>query len=144
MPDMDRAAMIWLVYQRLARPEFRERLSATAPDGTRPIIVAMRDDPIRTLIDQVKTVGGASNVVFPALNGIMVVAMEAELGSVSIDTRGGITPELLRDDSTVGVIFERLVLDMASGGPEVNYTFVLKGPNERTEHGEAKVVALAG
>ncbi len=144
MPDMDRAAMTRLVYQRLARPEFRKRLSATAPDGTRPIIVVMRDDPVRTLIDQVRAVGGASNVVLPALNGIMVVAMEAELGSVSADARGGITPELLRDDSTVGVLFERLVLDMASGGPEVNYTFVLEGPNERTEHGEAKVVALAG
>ena len=143
MPDMDRAAMTRLVYQRLANLEFRERLHATAPDGTRPIIVAMREDLIRTLIDQVRTVGGAGNVVFPALNGIVVVAMEAEFGSLSADTRG-ITPALLRDDSTVGVIFERLVLDMTSGGPEVTYTFVLEGPNERTEHGEAKVVALAG
>lgn len=144
MPDMDRAAMTRLVYQRLVNLEFRERLQATAPDGTRPIIVAMREDPIRALIEQVKAAGGSGNVVFPALNGIMVVTMEAELGSVSTDTRGDVTPALLRDDSTVGVLFERLVLDMASMGPEVNYTFVLEGPNARTERGEAKVVALAG
>ena len=29
-------------------------------------------------------------------------------------------------------------------GTEVSYTFVLEGPNERAEHGEAKIVALAG
>ncbi len=50
----------------------------------------------------------------------------------------------LRGDSTVGVIFERLALDVASIGPEVSYEFVLEGSGEHTERGEAKLVALAG
>jgi len=144
---MDRAAMTRLVYQRLADPGFRRLLHATAPDGTRPIIVVMPDDPILGLLHQVRAAGGSGNVVFPALNGVVVLTMEAASDATSTDIEGAegdVTPSPLRSDSTVGVFLERLRLDVAFSGPAVSYEFIVEGTDERTERAEAKVVALAG
>ncbi len=71
----ERAELTQRAYLSLTRPEFRKRLRATAPDGTQPIIVALRDDPIRTLIDRVRGAGGVGNVVFPEGDGLGVLAV---------------------------------------------------------------------
>jgi len=62
----------------------------------------------------------------------------------STDAEGDVTPSPLRGDSTVGLFFERLRLDVSSSGPDVSYTFVVEGTDKSTERAEAKVVALAG
>lgn len=140
MADMDRAATNRFVYQRLARPGFRKRLIAAAPDGARPIIVLMREDPISALVDQVRAVGGAGNVVLPTLNGIVVLAV------TTVDDEfppGDGEAPTLRSDATVGVLFERLTLDGLIGGDTV-HDFAVIRPDNRTERGQAEVVALGG
>ncbi len=62
-------------YLSLTRPGFRKRLRATAPDGTQPIIVALRDDPIRTLIDRVRGAGGVGNVVVEDGDDLSILAV---------------------------------------------------------------------
>lgn len=142
MPDMDRAAITRLVYQRLADPKFQRRLTAIAPDGSRPIIVALLDDQMQALIDKVRAAGGVGNVVVPALNGIVVIATEA----MPLSRRPLKDPaqaQLLRSDCTVGVFVERLWLEAGAGGSAA-YDFAVSGPDESTERGHAQVVALAG
>jgi hypothetical protein len=141
MVDMDREAITKFVYQRLADPGFRDCLSAGAPDDTRPIVVALRGDAVRGLIDQIVAVGGAANVVIPALNGIVVLVLQAEERRGR--KRGEPQAPLLKDDCTVGLLFERLRIDIL-GNRETAYGFVVEGPDRRREQGRAEIVAVAG
>lgn len=141
MPDMDRAELGRLVYRRLTDSGFRTRLKATAPDGTRPIIVTLRTDPVSTLLGHLAAVGGAGNVVVPTLNGVVILAMQA---THDIDPPGrDVAEPLLCDDCTVGVLLERLKLDVTAGQP-VLYHFVVAGPGSRVDRAHAEVVAVAG
>jgi len=139
MASVDRAAITKFVYQRLADPSFRDCLTAKARDGSRPIIVALRDDPVRALLADVAAMGGTANVAIPALNGVVVLAVKPE--PVRHRASGSEPkPEYLTADCTVGVFLERLRLD----GGEATYRFVVRGPDRKTKHGSAEVVALAG
>lgn len=140
MADMDRAATTRFVYERLARPGFRSRLTATAPDGTRPVIVTMREDPLGVLVDQVRTAGGAGNVVLPTLNGVVVLAVTTVEGDGAPD--GGLPA--LRSDCTVGVLLARLGLDGLLPEEGVVHDFTVVGPDSRTERGRAELIALGG
>ena len=140
MPDMDRAATIRFVYRRLLDPVFRQHLRAAAPDGSHPIVVALRDDLIGTLLGQVLALGGVSNVVIPTLNGVVIVAMEAKPGEI---ITGDSAPPRLRSDCTVGVFFERLKMDLLGADAAITYQFAVEGPDSRVERGSAEVVALA-
>jgi len=53
----DRAAITRFMYQRLARPSFRRCLTARAPDGTRPVVVALRDDHVDSLLSKINANG---------------------------------------------------------------------------------------
>jgi len=96
--------------------------------------------PQSALVDQVRAVGGAGNVVLPTLNGIVVLAV------TTIDDEfppGDIEAPTLRSDATVGVLFERLTLDGLAGGAAI-HDFTVTRPDSRTERGQAEVVALGG
>jgi hypothetical protein len=137
---MDRAATTRFVYQRLTDPRFRQHLRAAAPDGSHPVVIALRDDLIGTVIGQVLAHGGLSNVVIPALNGVIIIVMEAE---VEETTTGDCAPPRLRTDCTVGVFFERLKLDVLGADAAIVYQFAFAGPGDHVKHGFAEVVALA-
>ncbi|MDP8930783.1 MAG: hypothetical protein M3O70_20000 [Actinomycetota bacterium] len=129
--------MTRLVYQRLADPVFRRRLTALAPDGTRPIIVALRDDLMRNLVEKLHHAGGAANVVVPALNGFVVVAM---LDDPSNDEPSDSEAQALSADCTVGVLIERLHIDEGTA----RYRLASDSGHPHAQGGRAKVVALAG
>lgn len=74
---MDRAATIRYVYQRLLDPAFRQRLRGINAEGDHPIVVALQDDSIDTVVSQVRALGGVSNVVIPTLNGVLIVTVDA-------------------------------------------------------------------
>ncbi len=75
---MDHAAATRLAYLRLIDPAFRRHLRAVDPEGNHPIIVALRDDSIGSLVDQLLVRGGVSNVVVPSLNGVVIITTEVQ------------------------------------------------------------------
>lgn len=132
MADMDRDSLTEMVYRRLATPGFRQRLTATAPDGSRPVLVATRDELMSSILQRLAAMGGAGNVVVPHLNGLVVLAMEAE------EPAGQVGKEQLTATCTVGVLVERMALTGAG-----TYWFQFPdGPALHSAH--AEVVALAG
>lgn len=78
MANVNRSTLTRYVYQRLAEPDFRQRLTATSPDGSHPIIVALRGDPMAGLLQKLHKAGGAGNVVVPVLNGFVVLAIQSQ------------------------------------------------------------------
>lgn len=144
MPDATRADVMRLVYQRLANPTFRRCLTATAPDGTRPIIVALRDDPMYDLAVRVRRAGGAANVVVPAHNGFIVLEMVVD----SFDSPMDPGAERLAPNCTVGLFIARLHVDATTAN------YVLADANDASHAprqgsdashprgGRARVVAL--
>lgn len=137
MHDVDRATLTETVYRHLASRDFRKRLSATAPDGSRPIIVTLRDDLMRGLLEQLDGAGGAANVVVPAFNGFLVVSMIT--GSLTEYSPDESEVDELTADCTVGVFVERLGIDEGHAW----YRFVVKD-HQRSETGRAGVVAIGG
>jgi hypothetical protein len=135
MADVDRATLRRKVYERLVDPEFRGRLTATAPDGTQPITVALREDHVGALLAEVSALGGAANVVVPALGGFVVLAMTQSHGATGVRRR----TKALTPDCTVGVLVERVKIDDGNA----TYRFVVEGPVEQ-ETGSAELVAIGG
>lgn len=140
MADMTRAELTRRVYSRLRQDEFRSRLAAVSPCGRRPVLIALRDDPVQQLLDQVRDVGGSANVVLPLLNGFIVLLIVAEHRLDDGPPPPGVS--LLRGDCTVGVFYERLRFDASVGGP-TSYGFVLEAETGgASEVGRAELVAL--
>lgn len=133
MLDMDREALTEMVYRRLSNPSFRKRLTARAPDGSHPLVVATRDELVSSVLDRLQSTGGSGNVVAPMLNGLVVLAIHAS----SDDDAGDELPASITTDCTLGVLIERMRLD--GGGL---HRFVVEGPSPSL--GQAEVVALAG
>ncbi len=135
MLDMDRDALTEMVYRRLANPSFRRRLTARAPDGSHPLVIATREELVESMLHRLEVVGGSGNVVVPMLNGLVVLAMDA----VNPEAEDAVdTPCAITTDCTVGVLVERMSLDQ--GGV---YRFVVEG-HAKPRGGHAEVVALAG
>lgn len=141
MADLDRAAATQLVYQRLANPRFRRCLKAVAPDGTKPVAVVLRDDTVSSMFDEVRARGWTCNVAVPALNGLIVIAIDVD-GEGAHDGPP-LRPRKLRADCTVGVFLECLMHDAGTGRQAV-YELEVEGPDCRMERGRAELVALAG
>jgi len=132
MDDVDRSALTQAVFKKLAADkEFRQRLTARNDEGAHPIVVALRDDAMADVLNQVMIHGGAANVIVPYLNGLVGVSM-INGALVSDDD-----PEVdaLDPACTVGVFLERLRMD----GPST-YTF----PGGVRDSGRAELVAVAG
>jgi hypothetical protein len=145
--DLNRAQLTRLVYQHLTDPEFRSRVNAESAAGERPIVVALRDDVLGDLIDRIRHDGGSCNVVYPALNGFVVLAMTVGpatvLPVVDDEAAAVVQGPLLKGDCTLGVLFERLRLDIGAS-QEMTYQVVGDGEAEKVEQGRAEVVALGG
>lgn len=137
MADVDRAELLKAVYRKLADRQFRECLTAQAADGTHPITVALRDDLVVDLLTQITAAGGGSNVVVPALNGFVVIAMFTDTPSVQ-----AADPEAmqLKHDCTVGLLVARVMFDGVDGA---DLTYNLVGPGT-PQRGRAELVALGG
>ncbi len=74
MLDMDRATLTEMVYSLLSDPTFRRRLTATAPDGSHPVVVVTREDSVSSMLTRLDALGGSGNVVVPVLDGLVVLA----------------------------------------------------------------------
>lgn len=137
MPDvalLDRQAIMELAYRKLRDPAWRSRLTAHAPDGSRPIVFALADDPMQKVVKDADNVGGSANVVLPVLNGIAVFTIE---DATPEDLANG-APRIT-EECTVGLFFQRLVAD----GGHATYCLPSAG-NEHSDSGRAELVALAG
>jgi hypothetical protein len=130
--DVDlRERVTRLVYDNLSDRAFRQCLTATAEDGSRPIIVVLPADPMLELVRKVEAAGGAGNIVMPKANGFVVVAVERDAQD---DKDAG----LLTPDCTAGVFVARVLADGAGN----SYRFAVEGPGERRGTGRAELVAL--
>lgn len=139
MRDVDRDSITRFVYSKLTDADFRGRLRALAPDGSRPLTIALRSDQVRLVLDDVLAKGGASNVVVPALNGIVVAAMQLDGGAPhQVDLRSALVA-----DCTMGVLLARMSFDPGSGG-SATYMFMYPRADAQQGSGQAEVVALAG
>lgn len=135
MPDMDRAEVTRFVYDKLADPQFRDRLTAVGPDGDHPIVIAMRDDLMSQVIRDVDAVGRSANVIVPILNGLMAFTMTgwADADGAGADAKN---PHDVTALCTVGVFIARIAED----GP-ASYRF---HGDDHVEAGTAELVAVAG
>lgn len=113
-------------------PSFRKELRATAPDGSRPVVVALRGDSVSSVLTEVEARGGAGNVIVPWLNGIVAISMSRLPDDAEEGGAHAITPRC-----TVGVFLERVFQD--GGG---TYEFVLEHSGHR-DRGTAEAVAIA-
>jgi len=139
MGDMDRAAMTRLVYSRLANPLFRDRLVATAPDGSHPIKIAMPEDSMKALVRDIAHGEGAANVFVPLFNGLMGLVLTTSSSARMPSRRAA---PRLADDCTVGLFVQRLLTDHRPGAEAPGYAFVLD--DEQPRQGRAQLVAVAG
>jgi hypothetical protein len=64
MHDMNREIATKVVYDRLRDPSFRSHLTGVAPDGSKPIAVAMLDDRFVDFGAQTVSNGGAPTCLF--------------------------------------------------------------------------------
>jgi hypothetical protein len=133
--DVDRRWLRSYVLRRLADPSFCEGLTAVAPDGSRPVIVALRDDGMTDVLRELHARGGSGNLIVPHFNGYVIVAMTRLTGAP--DEQHGSEPVALTTECTVGLFVERLKMD----GSELYY-FV--GETDSHDFGTAEVVGLAG
>jgi len=141
MPSSDHGAVAEFVYRQLANPAFRQRLTARVADGTRPILIALLEDPLHRLLRQLAEAGGAANVALSLNNGVVVVfTMKEEHHQAGDPAWSGEMGTLVTSQCTVGVFFARLHLD----GGEASYCFLIEGTEDRRDTGRAEVVAIAG
>jgi hypothetical protein len=118
-----------LVYRNLADRSFRDLLTASAPDGGRPLVVALPGDPMSDVLGKLDAAGRAANVVTPQANGFFVIAFTTDRGESDVDED---EPAELTAACTMGVFAARLLGD----GGEARYRF------RRRESGQAKLVAV--
>ena len=138
MLDMDRARLTERVYRLLSDPTFRRRLTATAPDGSHPVVVVTREDAVSSMLSRLDAVGGSGNVVVPDPAGLVVLAMDAIM-PLRKGSKGVLN---LTTDCTVGVLVERMRMEMPHGG--LNLKFAVKGDSATERGGHAEMVALRG
>jgi len=100
---------------RLAERSFRNKLTAIAPDLSRPVIPALRDDPFYRVVEQVNRSGGAGNVVVPFASGLVILALHVT--HVSRDEAND--HPLLSADVTVGLVLTRFLQDVDEGASMV-------------------------
>jgi len=136
VPEVDRMAISADIAKRLNDPSFRAILSSTAPDGSTPIIPALRSDILRDVLVDVNAAGGAGNVVVPIANGYMVIALKAV---AAVHSRAK-QPPALDPRQTVGVLMARLIED---GGVGATLTYRIKGLGPNARPARADLLGIA-
>ncbi|CAI7976216.1 hypothetical protein FRAHR75_230005 [Frankia sp. Hr75.2] len=58
-----RVAVARKIFQATSNPKFGVSLPIQAPDGERPVVVALREDSVGYVFDRVDDYGGSANVV---------------------------------------------------------------------------------
>lgn len=130
MLDMDRMTATEFVHRKLVDRKFLDLLTAEAEDGSRPIVIAMREDLMESVVHEVVAAGGTANVFVPYLNGFQIMAMHGTTDSEPDEVAESITASC-----TVGVFMQRVTQD--GGG---TYGFVIEGD----QHRDAGSAALTG
>lgn len=133
MADLRRDDLTRQVYARMVNADFRALLTAVAPDGSRPVVVALPSDLVRDVLPRVESLGGAANLVVPVRNGFMVVGIRSHPDITTRDESA-----LLVDDCTVGLLLSRVMEDM-DRGYELAYEF-----GDVKSHATADLAGLAG
>jgi hypothetical protein len=107
--------------------------------------VALRDDPVSRLLDQIRATGWTGNVAIPVLNGFVILAVKLD-AVMETEAEGQNCRDRvkLRTDCTVGVFLERLKVDLGARPGAVCYGFELEGPGRYFERGRAELVGLGG
>ena len=132
MHDMNREIATKVVYDRLRDPSFRHHLTGVAPDGSKPIAVAMLEDRFVDLAAQTVSNGGVTNVlIFMDDNKILGVTLSTVQSSGAPDQEC----EAL-SDCTVGVFIARLLQDRGSSKYSVRLS------SEVMSDGLAELVSL--
>lgn len=94
------------VYKLLKRASFRECLMAKGDDNGHPLVIALPDDPMSSVLSHVKNAGGVANVVVPRDTYVMVLAVTKDgRGSVRVPASG-----------TIGTFIDGLIASPESGG----------------------------
>lgn len=130
MRDSERQELSRFVYQHLRERDFRDRLVASAPDGTKPIITVLPSDRTHDLLKNLAALGGAANVVLGVANGVLIFVME-QTGEAAQDD-----VHVLTADCTVGVLLARVMVD----GDKGQYRFA--SPGDENGVGWAELVGL--
>ncbi len=140
MHDMDRAAINRMVFHKLSDRAFRQRLTAVAPDGTRPIVAALPSDQLSELIGPIVAVGGGANIVVPWLNGILAFTLFVEHRPDDVPADVDVEGHL--GDCTLGVFLARLLVD--GGGGRFAYAVTFTDVGGEPTQARAELVAVAG
>jgi hypothetical protein len=111
MVDERRQAVAKDALSRLAERSFRQKLTAVAPDGSRPVIPALLEDRFYEVVEQVHRSGGVGNVVVPFAAGLIILALHTS--HVSNDE--SIDYPMLSPEVTVGVVIARFLQDAPAG-----------------------------
>lgn len=89
MDDDARSAATRTVYRHLRRAAFRECLPVLTSDGDRPVIVALPDDRVASVVRQVRAAGGSGNVVVARSADLVVLAVTRDgRGAVPVPSEG--------------------------------------------------------
>jgi len=114
--DGERGGLTALIARKMIEPEFTDLLKR-APDGSIPVVPALRSDRIADALAEVEASGGVANLVVPVSNALMIVSLSRVPGDCDHGSHG---PAVLSADETVGVLLARLIED---GGMEKGCTY---------------------
>lgn len=139
MPDMNRDEVLSQVYRRLADREFASRLKAIDAEGNTPVVAAVAETSIRTVLDEVNAFGGTATVVAALFDGLVIFQVEDGVSDLSAD--GGVTPGDLDTDCTIGLLVARMIED--GGATHVFRCIDRQGMPHSARTGAASVVGSA-
>lgn len=119
------------VFGLLADPDFRSRLETRREDGSTPVVVAMMDDLLSRVLQDVAAAGDCANIVVPRGSSLVILGMcvnpelsaaerlgskwlsdstiEEFLETVAADGGSGtyrFTDEVVSDDTSAAVLLE--------------------------------------
>jgi len=123
--DVDRSALTADVAKKLVEPGFAKLLSAVAPDGTTPVIPALRSDVLEDILKDVQAAGGAGNIVVPVMNGYLVIALKFVNSRKAADHDAA----TLAAKMTIGVLIARIMEDGGKGAT-LTYRIAIEGRKE--------------
>lgn len=141
MGDDQREAVRRFVYKHLPDRDFQQAFTAVNSDGERPILIAIREDLISSVLAEALAAGGAANVAVPLLKGVVVLAMTSMQVSALRDALSDPfdSPREIDADCTVGVFLQRMI-DDAPGGEAMEYSFRVSSQSDRVSRSRAQAV----
>jgi hypothetical protein len=129
---VDRAEFSKRIFERLSDPNFRSLLEMRDDDGSYPIVTAMMDDSLSSMILSVLRSGGSANVAISVHNGFTIVSMSAKAAA----SKAALLGSKLLEEQTVREFLASLLLEDGEAG-----TFRYQMP--KVANGEARLSKLS-